>query len=127
MVNIYPVIQEIKTVLSEIEGIKSLRIGLERGADSSINTPLIRIVVEKTEAKGMQENLFFQVVLAFDTKNDLELLYEKFYAMEYRVKELLMSKLSYEIYFLSSVSDEDRLNSIKAGVLRFKIEGLYRD
>lgn len=127
MVNIYPILKDIKTTLSEINGVKSLRIGLEKGADSAINTPLVRIVVEKTEAKGLNEDLIFQVILAFDTKNDLELLYEKFYEMEYTVKELLMSKLPYEIYFLSSVSDEDRLNSIKAGVLRFRLVGLYRD
>ena len=127
MTNIFPIISSIKNTLSEIDGVKSLKIGLEKGADSAMNTPLIRVVVEKTEAKGMIEDLYFQVIIAFDTKNNLEELYEKFYNMEYDVKELLTRKLPYETYFLSSVSDEDRLNSIKAGVLRFKIAGVYRD
>jgi len=127
MTNIFPILQDIKETLSKIEGIKSLRIGLEKGADSAINTPLIRLVVEKVESKGAYESLIFQVILAFDTKNDYEELYEKFYNKEYEVKELLISSLPHEISYLGSISDEDRLNSIKAGILRFRIDGLYRD
>jgi len=123
MINIYPILLEVKEKLKAISGVKSLRIGLEKGADSSLNAPLLRVVAEGVEAKGIRESLTFQIVMAFDTKNDLELLYEKFYTMEFEVKNLL-TKLPYKIYFLNSVSDEDRLNALKAGVLRFRIDDL---
>jgi len=123
MVNVYPILVEIKEKLSELEGIKSLRIGLEKGSDSAFNAPLIRVVANSVQAKGLRETLSFKIIMAFDTKNDLELLYEKFYNTEYEIKKLLLS-LNYEIFFISSVSDEDRLSSLKAGAMIFEIRNL---
>jgi len=123
MINIYPILLEIKEELKKIEGIKSLRIGLEKGADSSFNCPLIRIVSERNEAKGLRESFTFQIVIAFDNKNDMEERYEQFYNMEHQVKNLLM-KMPYEIFFLNTINDEDRLSALKAGLMRFKIENL---
>ena len=59
----------------------------------------------------------------FDIKNDTDKLYEEFLEADYSVKEELL-KLPYAIEIEDTFLDEDRLESLKAGVIRFKVSGL---
>jgi len=125
MIKIYPILEEIKTALKSLN-FKSLKIGLEKGADKSINTPLCRIVVEEEIDKGVLSDLIIQIVIGFDTKNDYEKLYSEFFEAVFRVKKILLS-LPYKIELLNTITDEDRLNNIKAGIIRVKFKDLNED
>jgi len=122
MVQIYPILEEIKNTLKNL-GFKTLKIGLEKGADKSINTPLCRIVVEEEIDKGILSDLIVQIVVGFDIKNDYEKLYDEFFDTTYKIKKALFS-LPYKITLLNTITDEDRLNTLKAGIIRIKLEGL---
>ena len=122
MIKIYPILEEIKTALSPLN-FKSLKIGLEKGADKSINTPLCRIVVEEEIDKGVLSDLVIQIVIGFDTKNDYERLYNEFFEKVFEIKKILLS-LPYKVELLNTITDEDRLNTIKAGIIRVKFKDL---
>ena len=122
MIKIYPILEEIKNSLKDLD-FKSLKIGLEKGADKAINTPLCRIVVEEEIDKGVLSDLIVQIVVGFDIKNDYEKLYDEFFDTTYKIKKSLFS-LPYKITLLNTITDEDRLNTLKAGIIRVKLEGL---
>jgi hypothetical protein len=116
----YNILLDIKKALTDIQTIKSLKIGFEKGADISSNCPLVRIIPEGSISKGISEDLIFQVVVAFDLKNNIEKLYEDFYKLEDEIKTAL-DTTHYKIYHIDTIMDEDKLSALKAGILRFKI------
>ncbi len=122
MTDIYMVLKRIKHVLEPI-GFKSLKIGLEKGADKAINCPLCRIVVEEEIDRGALSDLVVQIVVGFDKKNDVEALYREFFDTTTLIKRSLFA-LPYKIELLNVITDEDRLNTIKAGIIRVKIKDL---
>ena len=123
MVNLYPYLVEIKNKIEEMGIYKSIKIGLERGADKSINTPLCRIVLESAEYKGVLANAVIQIVIALDTKNDYEKLYSEFLDFEYKTKNKLL-ELPYNVVVLNTITDEDRLTNLKAGIIRVSLNNL---
>ena len=116
----YNILLDIKKALTDIQTIKSSKIGFEKGADISSNCPLVRIIPEGSISKGISEDLIFQVVVAFDLKNNIEKLYEDFYKLEDEIKTAL-DTTHYKIYHIDTIMDEDKLSALKAGILRFKI------
>ena len=122
MKNIYPLLEAVKSNLESLEIFKSLKIGLERGI-KSINTPFCRIVVENIEHKGVRSLVTIQIVIAFDIKNDIEKLYKEFFEVEYKIKNNLFS-LPYKVNILNSITDEDRLANLKAGIIRVVLEDI---
>jgi len=122
MIQIYPILEQIKQVLEPLN-FKSLKIGLEKGADKALNCPLCRIIVEEEIDKGILSDLIVQIVIGLDVKNDYEALYSEFFELNYKIKSALF-KLPYQIELLNTITDEDRLNSIKAGIIRVKIKNL---
>jgi hypothetical protein len=123
MVNLYPYLVDIKNKIEEMGIYKSIKIGLERGADKSINTPLCRIVLESVEYKGVLANAVIQIVIALDTKNDYEKLYSEFLEFEYKTKNKLL-ELPYNVVVLNTITDEDRLTNLKAGIIRISLNNL---
>jgi predicted sulfurtransferase len=123
MVNVYPYLEMIKEKLIELNLFKSVKIGLERGADKSINCPFARIIQESEEYRGVITDAVIQIVIAFDTKNDYETLYKEFNDAIFEIKNALF-KLPIEIKLLEAVYDEDRLVNLKAGILRIQLNNL---
>jgi len=123
MTDIVPVLNDVKKLIQSLNIYKSVKLGLEKGADKAINTPFARIIVDEIEHRGALIDLHLSVVIAFNTKNDYEKLYEEFFTAEYTTKTALF-KLPYKIELLSTVTDEDRLINLKAGIINFKIKGL---
>lgn len=119
----FEILQKIKDALAPIETIKSLKIGFEKGADKSMNTPLIRIISEGSISRGAVEDLTVQIAIAFDLKNDVEELYKQFYILETEIKAKLET-IPYKVQHLDTIMDEDKLPSLKAGIIRFKIMDL---
>ena len=116
----YEILNDVKNGIATVEGIKSLKIGFEKGCDISSNTPLVRIVSEGTKATGTIEDLTIQIIVAFDLKNDLEQLYKDFYALEAKIKSAVLS-LPYQIVLLGTIMDEDKLKALKSGIIRIKV------
>ncbi len=123
MINVYPYLEAIKEKIKELNEFKSVKIGLERGADKAINCPFVRIIQEAQEYEGFRVDLILQIVVVFDVKNDLEKLYKEFNEAIYKI-ELKLLELPVKIEPLSVNYDEDRLMNLKAGVLRIKLKDL---
>jgi len=123
MINIVPVLHNVKELIQSLNIYKSVKLGLEKGADKAINCPFARIIVDEIEHRGALIDLHLSIVIAFNTKNDYEKLYEEFFTAEYTTKMSLF-KLPYKIELITSITDEDRLVNLKAGIIKFKIIGL---
>jgi len=121
----FDVLTNIKEKLSSIENIKSLKIGLENGIGSK-DCPFIRIISESNTQDLGRDTLMFSVVYGFDVKNrDLESMYEKMYDLERTIRETLEYNTDIgDCFFISTQTDEDRLNNLKSAVSRFKIENI---
>ncbi len=123
MVKISPILQEVTDTIKAIDTFKNVYLGKPKGVERSQNTPFALIILEQISHKGINITLTVQVVIVFDTKNDTAELYDDFLATDYKVKESLMS-LPYDVSIEDTFLDEDRLVSLKAGVIRFKINNL---
>jgi hypothetical protein len=122
MINVFPYLEMIKEKLNELN-FKSVRIGLEKGADKAINCPFARIIQESEEYKGVITNAIIQIVIGFDVKNDYELLHKEFNKTLFEVK-IKLFELPIEFELIGSYFDEDRLTTLKAGILRIKLKNL---
>ena len=123
MVNVYPYLEMVRDKIIELDIFKSVKIGLERGADKAVNCPFVRIISESEDYKGIVTNAVIQVVIVFDTKNDVELLYKEFYSALFEIKNKLF-ELPLKIELIDAYFDEDRLLNLKAGVLRVRLADL---
>ena len=123
MINVYPYLEMIRDKIIELNLFKSVKIGLEKGADKAINCPFIRIISESEDYKGIVTNAIVQIVIVFDTKNDIELLYKEFYAALFEIKNKLF-ELPLKIELIDAYFDEDKLANLKAGILRVKLADL---
>jgi len=123
MVNVYPYLEMVRDKIIELDIFKSVKIGLERGADKAVNCPFVRIISESEDYKGIVTNAVIQIVIVFDTKNDYELLYKEFYSALFEIKNKLF-ELPLKIELIDAYFDEDRLLNLKAGVLRVRLADL---
>lgn len=121
----FDILVNIKDKLSSIPDISSLKIGLEMGIGSR-DCPFIRIISEKNTQDIKLDTIYFSVVYGFDIKNkDLELMYKKMYELEQTIRNTLEFKTDIgDCFFISTQTDEDRLNNIKTAISRFKIDGI---
>ncbi|MRJ06246.1 MAG: hypothetical protein C6I01_01840 [Epsilonproteobacteria bacterium] len=119
----YGYLEEIKSKLEELGIFKSVEIGLEKGAGKSVNTPLARIVVSSVDYRGSLADLHLIIVVGLDLKNDIPELYRQFLDVTKNIRKKL-----YEIPALVQVeglvTDEDRLENIKAGAIKVTLKGL---
>ncbi len=134
MANIYNTLAEIKERLKYINNMETLKIGMEKGIGSK-DSPFIRIVPEINTVsqnnaclEGGGDDLQVDVIYGFDTKNkDLEELYEQFYIMEEDIRLALNAKgfvTSGICYFVSTLTDQDKLINIKSAIIRFEVLGI---
>jgi len=119
------VLVDVKEKLSTIPDIKSLKIGLEIGVGSK-DCPFIRIIAGNDVKDGGYRNIDVNIVYGFDVKNkDLELMYEKLYALQEQIIEALQYKTSIgDCFYISTTTDEDRLSNLKSSISHFKIENI---
>ena len=139
MSKIYSFLEEMKEKLSQIEGVKTLKIGMERGIGSK-DACFIRLVPEinskvkegagaqcNQDGSGGYDEMVVQVIYGFDLKNqELEKLYDQFYDLEEEIRSVLLTKYKTAGYlrFIHTVTDEDRLANLKSAISRFKIVGI---
>ena len=119
------VLVDVKEKLSMIPDIKSLKIGLEIGVGSK-DCPFIRIIAGNDVKDCGYRNIDVNIVYGFDVKNkDLELMYEKLYALQEQIIESLQYKTSIgDCFYISTTTDEDRLSNLKSSISHFKIENI---
>ena len=122
---IYEALQEAKTLLGAVEGVASLKIGLERGLGAK-DAPFIRLLPEKFSADGHRATLTLQVVFGFDVKNrDHEELYRKYFETEAAIRDALEGKMrSGNCLWIETVTDEDQVPNLKAGVALFTVSAI---
>ena len=139
MSKIYDFLEEMKDKLKEVDGIETLKIGLEKGIGSK-DSPFIRIIPEiNTKAKegtgsrcnadgsGGYDEMTVQVVFGFDIKKqNLETIYEVFYNTEEEIRSVLLTKYNAggHLKFIHTVTDEDKLMNMKSAISRFKVIGI---
>lgn len=135
MSKIYATLTEIKQKLSTIPNITSLKIGIEKGIGAK-DTPFIRVVPEinsksnKTAGKSCatqsMDELVIQVVYGIDLKSrDLEAIYSDFYDLEEEIRNALLTKYTVgHVEFIHTVTDEDRLSTLKSAISRFRVVGV---
>ena len=134
MSKIFDFMAEMETKLKRISGVKTLAIGMEKGIGSK-DTPFIRIIPESNSKQkqgggcqtGGYDQMTVQIIFGFDIKNkDLPKLYESFYDMEEQIRETLVSKYTSKgtVTFMHTVTDEDKLTTIKSAISRFEISGI---
>lgn len=116
------VLIDIKNVLSAIPDIKSLKIGLETGIGSK-DCPFIRIVPSNDIKEGAHRNMEIGIIYGLDVKNrDLENMYEKLYALQEEIINTLQYNTTIgDCFYLSTITDEDRLTNLKSSISRFQI------
>lgn len=135
MSKIYDLMIEVKTKLATIPNIKTLEIGLEKGIGSK-DCPFIRIIPEMntptqnaTGTCGQQsrDELTFQIVFGFDLKNqELPQLYSEYYDLEEQIRAKILTPYTKAgvAQFVHTVTDEDKLPTLKSAISRFKIKGI---
>jgi len=121
----YDVLVDIKTKLSLIPDIKSLKIGLETGIGAK-DCPFIRVIAENNTQEFDKDILGFSIVFGFDIKNkDLEIMYEKMYSLEQEIRKILEYNLiNGDCFFSVTMTDEDKLNNLKTAMCRFRVENI---
>ena len=122
---IYPVLNEAKALLSSIDDVQSLRIGLERGIGAK-DCPFLRIVPSKLSGEGQYATLVFQVIFGFDLKNrKMEEVYQSYFDMEERIRAALEGKMDAgNCYWIETVTDEDEVPNLKTGVAIFAVSNI---
>jgi len=120
---VYEILEKLKANLERLDIFKNIFIGKPKGVDKSINTPFALIIVEQLNHKGITKDVIVQIVIVFDFKNDTKKLYDEFFKAEKSVRESLFT-LPYKIEPLATFLDEDRLETLKAGIIRFKVAGV---
>ena len=123
MVNVNPYLEINRDKIIKLNLFKSVKIGLERGADKAVNCPFVRIISESEDYKGIVTNAVILIVIVLDTKNEYELLYKEFYSALFEIKNKLF-ELPLKIELIDAYFDEDRLLNLKAGVLRVRLADL---
>ena len=126
MVNIYNLAALILNDLNNLPNVKSLKLGLEKGIGAK-DTPLIRVVpIQASIAEHDRVNVTFDVFIVTDTKNDFDTQYQKHFMLEQLIKERLhLQEYSGGIcHYISTLTDADTIQNLKATSLTFEIRGL---
>ncbi|MDA3046702.1 hypothetical protein OFO10_05975 [Campylobacter sp. VBCF_06 NA8] len=129
--DIYGAIVKIKEKLEGIEGIKTLKIGIEPNISPS-DYPIIRIVINKndlTQSNGWENDIYFSVYFGakIDEKVGLENIYKYLYDLEREIKNRLHNhqlENSCLIRFERTQSDNDTLKNFKILCSDFKINAV---
>ncbi len=133
-INVYKLLKQIKERLTNLDGIKTLKIGIEPNISPS-DYPIIRIVVNRNtiadDFDKWANDIYFSVYFGakIDEKKGLESIYEYLYTLEATIKERLHNhqikgELNSDclIRFENTQSDNDTLKNFKILVSEFKIE-----
>lgn len=127
-VNIYEAIKEIKEMLAGIDGINTLKIGIEPNISPS-DYPIIRIVINRntlSNTNGWENDIYFSVYFGakIDDIKGIENIYKYLYTLENEIKKRLHNaqlKNSCLIRFENTQSDNDTLKNFKILCSEYKI------
>ena len=125
----YEMLKEIETKLQGIDGIITLKIGLEANMTAR-DYPAIRITSSfNKRANCLSEDMEFMVYFGdnLHEKIGLEEIYKTLYEYEYEIRSRLdISQISDNglVRWIDTRSDEDRLQGYKILVSRFVAEGV---
>lgn len=117
-----------KQALVGIDGIKTVKIGIEPHMSPN-DYPIIRIVPDETRPDQSVTDLtraYFNIYIALADKFDsdgYEAIYDTLAVWEEEVKTILSATEGAAFFWKSTKQDEDRLQNVKAIVLRYEAIG----
>lgn len=126
MIEIYPVLAELRDKLATIAGVTTCKIGLEAGL-SPDDYPIIRLVpvkisrIDQSKVK-MELTIYFGQNLT-EADQGLEAVYQNLLDFEKLIKEAIKFGNGYKIHHLDTITDEDRLEHFKIFASRFEVVG----
>jgi len=115
----YDYLVTLRDALSVIDGVKSCKIGIERGIGSK-DAPFVRVVPVSVSPDGNSSKMRVQVVFGFDSKNrDYEELHRQYFDMADSIIDI-----AHENYaeWQQTVTDEDTVQNLKTAVIEFMVE-----
>lgn len=126
--SIYPMLTELKTKLADIDGVKTCKIGLEQGIAHE-DYPILRIVPQDISEGGSYKRRKTNVLVYFgmpidESTDGLESVYSQLLTMEAAI--VAASKIfgdGWRSKYLSTITDEDRVEVYKLMAVRLEIEG----
>jgi len=125
----YLILKNIKDLLTQVDGINSLKLGLEEGI-SYAHVPFIRIVsgdIIADQNTPNKENFNFSIYLGTSIKNKYEDVYKEHFNFISKIKSTLNNKQMQGgfIEFIEAKADQDSLQNVKLSILDFTLKGLY--
>jgi len=127
--NVYEMLKEIEGQLQGVEGINTVKIGLESSMTAR-DYPAIRLVsTTNNRTSYLEEDMAFDVYFGdnMHEKIGIDEIYRKLYEWENIIRErldLFQTSSSGLVKWKSTVSDEDRLQGYKILVSRFVVDGV---
>lgn len=128
LASIYPMLTELKTKLTAVDGVATCKIGLEQGIAHE-DYPIVRIVpqdiAEGDSYTRRKANVLVYFGMPIDESTDgLESVYSQLLTMEAAI--VAASKIfgdGWRSKYLSTITDEDRVEVYKLMAVRLEIEG----
>lgn len=122
----YAALEELKTKLAGINGVKTCKIGLETGL-SPDDYPIIRLVPTRFQPAD-RDRLKMELTVYFglpidESDQGLEVLYQSLFTMETAIKAAVHFGNGYHVKFIDTITDEDRLEHYKLFASRFEVVG----
>ena len=117
---VYDYLVTVRDKMATISGVKTSKIGLERGVGSK-DAPFIRIVPLDVKPQGgisPSQNLTYQVVFGVDTKNrDYEELHDQYFSL---AEEIIADGKALGGTWVRTVTDQDTVQNLKTAVVEFQ-------
>lgn len=122
----YTILEELKTKLAAIVGVTSCKIGVETDL-SPADYPIVRLVptqFSKTEPRKQKMALtIYYGAAVTEADGGLEAVYQSLLAMESAIKAAVHFGNGYQVNFIDTITDEDRLEHFKIFASRFEVVG----
>ena len=117
---VYDYLVTVRDKMATIQGVKTSKIGLERGVGSK-DTPFVRIVPIDVKPEGgitPAQSLTYQVVFGVDAKvRDYEELHDQYFSL---AEKIIAAGKSLGGTWLRTVTDEDTVQNLKTAVVEFR-------
>lgn len=120
----YSVLVGLRDRLALIDGVKTCKIGLERGL-SPDDYPIIRLVPTRfnrlNQSQSRMEMTVFFGVPVTESDQGLEPLYQDLIELEKTIKDEIRIGNDYMIKHIDTITDEDRIDHYKIFASRFEV------
>jgi hypothetical protein len=119
---VYATLETLRDSLSDIDGVKTCKIGIEAGI-SPVDYPLIRLVPVRVTPGASYNRRTAEISVYFGVNitesEGLEYVYQQLLVLE---AEIIKTIKAGDGKYIETITDEDRLDTYKLMFIRFEIE-----